>query len=651
MRSTFRFNILLSLLTVLFSVPVLALFDQVSGGRGTAGALISLGGAWAVGFLVLWVLLRRGLRPLSGRKKMSFLGPAELLPYIFRLPRVVSKLHLLTWLGVGLTAAVASWVIERFRPDLSFLVFLVCLLAGLGAALTALVKTSKQLAPLSIQLAREAAESGIRVESVRTPLREKIMLILGGVVFFTSAFGLFSSFALQREISAWYAQVQGGEVATAVMRQAGSWSEGCRAADKLVPHGGGLAWSYRGKTCVLGEALDGVEVGSLLEGPEGMVSVPSSGLDGVRRVFPGLTVAVLFPKPEWARRVLLVSLIFYTLLFAFSAWLAAQVARDLTLPIDELSAQVKKIESGDLSQVVVPLSADEIGDLSQAIESMRKGLSEMVDTIRSLNLTLEEKVRIRTQELEETLAQLKNTQAQLVHSEKMASLGRLMSGLAHELNNPVNAIMNSARPLKEGLEMLAASSADVTVRKLARAARVVETAAMRMVELLTSFSRFSRPDESARKPVDVNAALSATLMLLQHRLDAAGIMVEKLNGELPSVMGIPGEINQVLMNLITNAIEAVIKKGAEGRIRIETRAEKGWVVIEVTDNGPGIPRENIERIFEPFFTTKEKGTGLGLAICHEIVQRHEGSILVESEPGNGAKFTVRLPAVGNSCAA
>jgi len=632
-------NVVLSILAVALSLAVLAVFERISGPAAAAPTLLRVAVFCAAGNAVLLLLVSRAVRRANE-------GPSSLV----RLPRLLLRLHLTVWLAIGLAASAACLLVERYRPDRAFMVFLVCLLAGIGSALASMVWSARHVTPEILR--RSGAGVGVRgsIPGPRTPLREKITLVLGGVVFFSSAFGLFTSFAVQREVSAWYAEAQGDEIAAAVGKITDAGGVLCTELERLVPPGGGLAWSSADASCASGEALVGVKVEDVLKGPEGVVSVPSRDLEGIRYLFPDSTLVVLFAKPEWARRVLLVSLVFYTLLFLFSAWLAAQVARDLTLPIDRLAGEVKKIEEGDLSQPVTAVSADEIGDLSWAVDSMRRGLAEMIDTIRNLNVTLEEKVRVRTHELEKangeltvTLGRLKDAQAQLVHAEKMASLGRLMSGLAHELNNPVNAILNSARPLREGLEKAASAQSSLPVERLKRAAGVVEMAAARTVELLASFSAFSRPDEEVRKPVDLCSSVDATLVLLQHRTDEAGTRVEKAFQAVPPVPCHPGEVNQVLMNLVANALEAVASKGAAGIVRISTRQEGEWVVVDVFDNGPGIPQALLGRIFEPFFTTKEKGTGLGLAISHQIVDRHRGRIQVDSVPGQGTTFSLYLP--------
>jgi len=463
---------------------------------------------------------------------------------------------------------------------------------------------------------------------------------------------------VQREIVAFHVNQQANEVlrgATEAARRATGETPICRELAILAPTDGLLAYRGKDASCEFGSEEGRVRLDELFAAGPKSISLPSLDLEGAGFALPGGSgnMVALFPKPVWARRVLLVSLLFYTLLFAFSAYLATQVSRELTTPINDLRGRLKRIESGKLDEPVHSVSTDEIGDLAFSVETMRVGLSEMVETIRSLNFTLEQKVEERTarlqqanEEINAAMARLKETQSHLVHAEKMASLGRMMSGLAHELNNPVNAIVNSAAPLKRGLEKSeAAGELPQRLReRLVRAATVVDEAANRTVELIRSLATFSRQDELVRKQIDINAGIRATLMLLQHRIDESKIELVVRAGELPACKGHPGEINQVLMNLLANAIEAVVDGNPRGRLRVSTTFDDSHIAVCVEDNGPGVPANIVQHIFEPFFTTRENGTGLGLAISHEVVSRHGGEIEVgnSSELGGG-RFTLRLP--------
>ncbi len=254
-------------------------------------------------------------------------------------------------------------------------------------------------------------------------------------------------------------------------------------------------------------------------------------------------------------------------------------------------------------------------------------------------------------ELKRALSELRETQSQLLQSKKLASLGELVAGVAHELNNPIGFLYANLDHIERYLARLRNGDGDAA-RNHALLAELIESCregARRTKAIVQDLRTFSRLDEHERKPIDLNAAIETTLRLLAHRLKA-GIVVETELGALPPVACFPGPINQVLMNLLANACDAV---GERGTIRIRTRALAGGdaperVVIEIEDSGVGIPPENLERIFDPFFTTKDvgKGTGLGLSISHSIVERHGGTIEVASEPGRGTRFTVMLPIGG-----
>ncbi len=642
-------NVLIAGIAAVVTVPATVLFEEVAGTAEPAGVWPQLLALCTVVQMVSMALLYRAARPL---KVAPDTMTAQEAKEVFRLARKAGQLHFLSWSVTAVLAGLLVYFVHSFRPDRTLMVFLACLLTGIAASLAAHIRTRTLLSRVWADLSLLLSARGASIVVARASLRQKITLVLGGVVFFSSAFGLYSSFALQREIASFYATRQGDELARTAQRMVNeATADPCAQLATLSPGGGALVYARDGVDCRAGLPLSESVLAGLIGGAGKKLSVPSVNLEGVRYHIDDAVLVLLFPKPEWARRVMLISFLFYTLLFLFSAYLASQVARELSAPIIELGRQVRRIEQGDLSSPIAAVSSDEIGDLGASMEAMRRGLKEMVETIRSLNLTLEEKVMLRTSELEEandsltsTLSELKHTQTRLVHAEKMASLGRLMSGLAHELNNPVNAIVNNAGPLQEKLARLASGdAADTDVNRLHRAARVVEHAAQRTVDLIASLSTFSRHDEQVRKPTDINAAVEATLMLLQHRVEEHNVQVQLDLGDLPPVTCHPGEVNQVLMNLLANAIEAVAARAAEGVVTVSTvQAGDDSVLIAVGDNGPGIGEEHLSRIFEPFFTTRDEGTGLGLAISHEIITRHNGEITVESQPGS-TTLAVRLP--------
>jgi signal transduction histidine kinase len=260
------------------------------------------------------------------------------------------------------------------------------------------------------------------------------------------------------------------------------------------------------------------------------------------------------------------------------------------------------------------------------------------DEIAQLNKTLEARVEERTHEL-------RDTQAQLVQSEKMRSLGQLVAGVAHELNNPIGFVHANLQLLDEYVKRLLQPDLDPERRRKAQEAITKllsrsREGTERVKRIVQDLRTFSRTDQAELEQVSLNDEIERTLALMEPRLK--GIELVRDFGELPPVRCYAGPLNQVFLNLLMNASDAL---DGRGRIRIRTRAEPPGVVLRFEDDGPGMPPEVVSRIFEPFFTTKAvgKGTGLGLSLSHGIVARHGGTMEVDSQPGQGARFTIRLP--------
>lgn len=316
-------------------------------------------------------------------------------------------------------------------------------------------------------------------------------------------------------------------------------------------------------------------------------------------------------------------------------------------------------------------------ELSQA-QSLQLAL-ENERIIKEQNVVLENRVRERTGELEEanahlkaTLVQLKDAQAQLVNAEKMASLGQLTAGIAHEINNPINFVSSNIRPLRRDIEDLltiirtydertsaaspglAAEMAllkqqldfDYLQEELQTLISGIEEGATRTAEIVKGLRIFSRVDESDLKDADINQGIDSTLILLNSSMGGK-INVQRDYAADAVIECFPGKLNQVFMNILTNAIQAMqsAPPAAGGILFLQTRKSGDELVVTIRDNGPGIPEEVKARIFEPFFTTKRvgQGTGLGLSIVHAIIESHKGSLQVDSRPGEGATFTIHLP--------
>lgn len=286
----------------------------------------------------------------------------------------------------------------------------------------------------------------------------------------------------------------------------------------------------------------------------------------------------------------------------------------------------------------------------------------------------------QTQQLEQTLRQLQRTQTQLIQSEKMSSLGQLVAGVAHEINNPVNFIYGNLsytseytenllkllqlyqqqypQPTATILEAIEAFEIDYIVEDLPKIVASMKVGADRIRDIVLSLRTFSRLDEAEMKQVDIHEGIESTLLILQNRLknkpDRPTINLIKEYGNLPLVECYPGQLNQVFMNLLSNAIDAlemdINKSDRPGKnlaITISTElTDNNCVVIRIADSGPGMSENVKQRLFDPFFTTKPigKGTGLGLAISHSIiVEKHGGELSCNSVLGEGAEFAIEIP--------
>lgn len=258
------------------------------------------------------------------------------------------------------------------------------------------------------------------------------------------------------------------------------------------------------------------------------------------------------------------------------------------------------------------------------------------------------------QELDQRNRELQETQLQLVQSEKMASLGELVAGVAHELNTPLGVIKSNTQSATNAVEAVRGSwdsndnSDENQKRRLSKVLGQLETlnkvnhgASQRMVQIVDRLRSFARLDEAEWKLADLHRGLEDTLTLSQHKLGNR-IQVMKEFGKLPNVTCYPRQLNQVFMILLSNAVEAI---DGNGEITIRTYLEDDLANVQFTDSGRGIPQESLGRIFDPGFTTRGVGvgTGLGLSICYQIMQRHRGRIEVASRVGQGSTFTVTLP--------
>jgi signal transduction histidine kinase len=358
------------------------------------------------------------------------------------------------------------------------------------------------------------------------------------------------------------------------------------------------------------------------------------------------------------------------------------------LPYNNLTGSALLIGSAFEAILLSFALADKINifkaEKEKSQEETLKALQENERIIREQNVILELKVTERTTELSEsnnelnkTLEDLKQAQTQLVESEKMASLGQLTAGIAHEINNPINFVTANINPLKRDIDDVFATLAfvenivtsdlqvtekqkqiqeykeeldfDYLVIEINHLLKGINEGATRTAEIVKGLKIFSRLDEDDLKKADINEGLESTLIIANNLLNNK-IRVIKTFGNIPSIECYAGKLNQVFLNIISNAVYAVQKKfkgETGGEINIMTTSDDENVYIRIKDNGTGMDAKTQQKIFEPFFTTKDvgEGTGLGMSIAYNTIKKHNGQIHLNSTPGEGTEFVLQLPIV------
>jgi signal transduction histidine kinase len=399
---------------------------------------------------------------------------------------------------------------------------------------------------------------------------------------------------------------------------------------------------------------------------------------GLVSIYTLIFSAILAIKGQRTAKFFLVAWVF------FIAGLITYVCKNLGILESNLFTDHSLHFGSGIEAVVLSIAlADKINVLKKEKEQAQaRALNMSIENekiIRDQNMLLEKEVEARTTELkqinanlEDTLEQLKDAQSQLVESEKMASLGQLTAGVAHEINNPINFVSSNIKPLKRDInELLQLIKTleeeiplplkekiltikedieyDLIVEEINLLLKGIEDGANRTVDIVKGLKNFSRLDEHEYKSANVIEGIESTLILLNNNLGGQITLIREFSN-IPDIECYPGKLNQVFMNILSNACYAIHKKFGNqpgGIIKIKADIEKDMLQICFEDNGIGIPPEKLNKIFDPFYTTKDvgEGTGLGLSIVYNIIQLHKGKINVESEPNNFTKIMISIPQI------
>ncbi|MBP0020888.1 MAG: HAMP domain-containing protein [Cyanobacteria bacterium SBLK] len=372
-------------------------------------------------------------------------------------------------------------------------------------------------------------------------------------------------------------------------------------------------------------------------------------------------------KAEYLREQIIMASLLVSIGVAVA--LSLYTGRKIAHPLEAVTETARKVtQDSNYNLQANVKTRDEVGVLADSLNQLIRKVKQQIEELADARHCLEERVEERTRELQETLVALQETQAQLIQTEKMSSLGEMVAGIAHEINNPVNFIhgnvTHAAEYLDDLFDLIALYQGyspdreskikdkleeidfDFLQADFPRILASMRMGTQRIREIVTSLRNFSRLDEAEVKDVDLHEGIESTLIVLGHKIKQ-GIEIIRDYGDLPKISCYPAQLNQVFLNLIVNSIDTLLNRDIETKqITIRTcRTQEDTIQISILDNGLGIPENIRHKIFNPFFTTKPigQGTGLGLSICYRIIEKHDGRIEVFSEVGRGTEFKITLP--------
>jgi signal transduction histidine kinase len=643
---------------------------------------------WALCAKLMTADLREYLAVSRGEKRENAPPAATIYKRAQALPYRLAMMTMVVWLAISVVGALVARYHLGFDVDDTLIVAIATLILAIAGAIYEQLWHRDVLRPLLAHLTQRYRVP-VRNIAPSLSLRSKLLLSFGGVVLLACGMALLWGFVQYKSLAndaaqkkaelgvAWMrSEIQNDlandpsppnadKVRASLRRIAGNAAEGAvmyyvDESDEVSGFGGGLQGAPMPPWYVRAQFPDAIRLDGLLAIPGAELTGRAGPLEaswrGVR--YPLGTVGLFYPsyrgRGESMAKPLQELVIFFLILFGACAGIVAFTVAQFMAPIRRLEQRADAMARGELADpVAAGGEGDEIGRLTLALEEMRRALRDKLRSTEEVNLDLERAVQMRTadlarknRELAEAMDKLTRAQAQIVRSEKLASIGQLVAGIAHEINNPVNAIVNTVGPLEEAVNDLdstdpgARSEAAKDVKDMVR---VVQRGAQRTKAIVSALHNYSRTDDESVVDFDVNRSLDDSLELLRHLLKQ-NITVHKHYGEVGRVRGHAGQVNQVFMNLMTNAAQALAGRDA-ATISITTKGDSEGVTVAISDDGPGIPPHVLPRIWDPFFTTKDvgEGTGLGLSIVHELVHRHGGTIDVDTKLGEGTTFTVKLP--------